>query len=123
MRSAPAELEVALSPGRLVAGSVQFPRGCVGLVHTRALRSRHQLFPTNIDGDVAGEGAIIPWEEDLVLEDDPYLLLLQGWSDDDSFPHTVTWRFNVLSMEGVLISRESATLEARLRRRALGEEL
>ena len=119
-KAAPAELDVALSAGQLVAASVQFPRGCVGLAHTVALRSTHQLWPTNPDGSISGEGAIIPWAEDLVLEDDPYTLTLRGWNLDDSFPHTVTWRFNVLPLAGVVAERERAAQESRLRERALG---
>ncbi len=120
-KAAAVELDVALSAGRLVAASVQFPRGCVGLVHTVALRSTHQLWPTNPDGSLSGEGAIIPWQEDLILEDDPYTLTVRGWNLDDSYSHTVTWRFNVLPLAGVLAERDKAAQEARLRSRALGE--
>ena len=118
-RGSPATLQVALSPGRLVAVAVQFPRGCVGLVHTRAIRSDHQLYPSNIDGDVSAEGASVTWAEDLVLDDDPYLLRLEGWSDDDTYAHTLSWRFNVLPMAAVRADRERRELEDRLRRLAL----
>ena len=120
-KTAPAELQVALSPGRLVAVSVQFPRGCFGLVHTCALRSAHQLYPSNIDGDISAEDATIPWADDLVLEDDPYVLTLQAWSAGSFFAHTVTWRFNVLPLAAVLADRERAAIETRLRLSALGE--
>ena len=119
--ASPTESLVALSAGRLVAVAVQFPRGCVGLVHTVAHRSEHQLWPTNPDGSIVGEGAMISWAEDLVLEDDPYTLRLRGWNLDDSYQHTVTWRFNVLPLAGVLADRERAALETRLRLSALGE--
>lgn len=119
--TAPTELLVPLSAGRLAAVAVQFPRGCVGLVYTVAHRSEHQLWPTNPDGSIRGEGATISWAEDLVLEDDPYILRLRGWNLDDSYAHTLTWRFNVLPLAGVLAERDRAAQEARLRAGALGE--
>ncbi len=119
LKASPAVLEVAVSPGNLVSVSIQFPRGCVGLVHTVATRAGHQLWPTNSDGDLSGEDAIIPWQEDLVLEDDPYVFQLRGWSDDDSFPHTLTWRFNVLSIAAVIAARASQALVDQLRAEAL----
>jgi hypothetical protein len=118
----PVTLTVQLNPGRLVGVSVQFPRGCVGLAETVARRASHQLFPTNTDGTVRGENAIIAWAEDQVLEEEPYLLELVGWNADDSWPHTLTWRFNILPIEPVLADRERLVQADRLRARALGEE-
>jgi len=90
------ELEAVLDVGRIVGVEVQFPRGCVGLVHVAVRRELHQLWPTNPDGFIAGENANIKWSEDLDLLEAPYTLTLVGYNEDDSFPHTVTFRFNLL---------------------------
>lgn len=96
--TSPEELEVELDHGRIVAVELQFPRGCVGLVHVQVRRELHQLWPTNVDGDIAGEDARIGWQEDHEFAEEPYTLTLRGWNLDDSFAHTVTFRFNLLPL-------------------------
>ena len=96
--TAPTELEVELEHGRIVGVELQFPRGCVGLVHVQVRREHHQLWPSNPDGDIAGEDARISWQEDHYFTEQPYTLTLRGWNEDDSFAHTVTFRFNLLPL-------------------------
>lgn len=93
---APVNQEVELDHGRIVAVEVQFPRGCRGLVHVQVRRELHQLWPTNTDGDLAGEDARIGWVEDMEFTEEPYTLTLRGWSPGTEFEHTITFRFNVL---------------------------
>lgn len=95
--SAPLESSVELDHGRIVGVEIQFPPGCVGLVHGQIRRERHQLWPTNVDGDISGDDARIGWVEDYDLDEEPYVVTLRGWNEDDSFSHTITFRFNVLS--------------------------
>lgn len=90
------ESEVTLDVGRIVGVELQFPRGCVGLVHAAVRRELHQLWPTNPDGFITAEEARISWQEDLDFTEPPYTLTLVGYNEDDSFPHTVTFRFNLL---------------------------
>ena len=99
-QAVPAELEMPLSPGTVVQVGVQFPRGCVGLVHVQVLDAEHQVWPTNLDGDIAAEGFTVSWPEDLDLADSPYTLTLRAWNDDDTFPHTVTFRFALQAASG-----------------------
>ena len=94
--TAPVESEVVLDHGRIVAVEVQFPRGCVGLVHVTINRELHQLWPSNPDGNIAGEDARISWSEDHPFLEVPYTLQLWGWNLDDTFPHTITFRLNLL---------------------------
>jgi hypothetical protein len=96
--TSPFELEVELDHGRIVGVELQFPRGCVGLVHVQVRRELHQLWPTNVDGDISGEDARIGWVEDHDFTEEPYTLTLRGWNLDDTFQHTVTFRFNLLPL-------------------------
>ncbi len=96
--SAPVESDVSLSPGVVARVDVQFPRGCVGLVHVQIWRSEHQVWPVNIDGNIASEGQTVSWAEDYDLEDDPTVLTLRGWNLDDSYAHTITFRFALLPL-------------------------
>jgi hypothetical protein len=90
------ELEVALDVGRIVAVEVQFPRGCIGLAAVAVRHEHHQLHPTNTDGFIAAEDARIAWQEDIDFTEPPYTLTLVGYNEDDSFDHTITFRFNLL---------------------------
>lgn len=86
----------------------------MGLAHVQIWRSEHQVWPANLDGNIAGENAVIGWPEDYDLDDEPYDLTLRGWNDDDSFSHTITVRFALLSLERKAEARESAGLLRRI---------
>ena len=94
--TAPLVDEVELVPGTVTRVELQFPRGCVGLVHVTINRELHQLWPSNPDGNIAGNDARISWSEDHPFTEVPYTLQLWGWNTDDTFPHTITFRFNLL---------------------------
>lgn len=98
--ASPLELDVVLVPGTIVRVEVQFPRGCVGLVHTQAFFLSHQVWPANEGGSLAGDGALIAWEEDYELPGEPFGLRLVGWNDDDTFDHRITWRFALREASG-----------------------
>lgn len=98
LATSPTEEEVELEHGRIVGVEVQFPRGCVGLVRVRIRRELHQLWPSNPDGDILAEEARIGWQEDYELTEEPYTVTLQGSNEDDTFPHTIRFRFNLLPL-------------------------
>ena len=92
----------------------------MGLVHVQVWRSEHQVWPTNVDGSIAGENANVAWLEDVDLADEPYALTLRGWNDDDSFPHTVTFRFALLPLSVKAEIRASAGLLRRIGKAIFG---
>ncbi|KKL16410.1 hypothetical protein LCGC14_2495890, partial [marine sediment metagenome] len=91
----PAELAAVMASGIIKQVSVQIPRGSRSLVHTVAWRGQHQLWPSNPDGTHKGDDPRLKWEEDLDLTEPPHTITLKGWSPGTSFPHVVTWRFQV----------------------------
>ena len=97
---APVEEDVELVAGLVHHVELQFPRGCVGLVHVRVFHALHQLWPANPDGDLSGENALIGWNEEWELEREPLALTLQGWNLDDSYAHTITFRFALREAKG-----------------------
>lgn len=112
--SSPATLDAPLAPGTVVRVGVQFPSGCVGLVHVQIWRSEHQVWPGNLDGDISAEGQEVSWLEDYDLDDEPFGFSLRGWNGDDSYSHTVTFRFALLSLGAREEARESAGLLRRI---------
>ncbi len=95
--AAPVEDTLELSPGTITYVELQFPRGCVSLVHVKVRRGLHQVWPSNPDGDVAGENANISWADDYDLTEPPHQLTLSGYNLDDTFPHTITFRFQLVA--------------------------
>ena len=112
--AAPATMDAPLAPGTVARVDVQFPSGCVGLVHVQIWRSEHQVWPGNLDGDISAEGLVVSWPEDRDLEDEPLTLTLRGWNDDDTYAHTITFRFSVLPLAAKQEARESAGLLRRI---------
>ncbi len=92
-RTAPVETLLQLDAGAITAVEVLFPPGCVGLVHLTISDELHQVWPANADADLAGDTFPIVWDDDFELVDPPYTLRADTWSDDDSYDHTVTIRF------------------------------
>jgi len=96
-REAPATREITLAQGEVTWWEIQFPRGCVALAHVRVVDETHPVIPANTDGDVSAEGANIGSFDSILLNDEPATLRLEGWNEDDTFPHTITFRFAVRS--------------------------
>lgn len=93
--SAPLTLDVQLPPGIVQQVDVEFPSGCVGLVHTLCRRATHQVWPTNDSSNLHSNGRTITWPDDYELDAAPFGFRLFAWSEDDTFEHVITWRFGV----------------------------
>lgn len=111
--AAPEELTAPLAPGTIAKVSVDFPPGCRGLAHVAIWRSEHQVWPGNLDGDIAADGLVVEWPDDYDLDDEPYDLTLKGWSPSATFPHTIIFRFAVLPLS---VKEEAGALARLLRR-------
>jgi len=92
-QTAPTEVKAPLIKGVITHVHVQIPAGVQGLTGAQIWRANSQLWPTNPPGYIKGDNAIIIWEEDYELEDEPLTLRLLVWNRDDFFPHTITFRF------------------------------
>jgi hypothetical protein len=95
LQTAPVELTVQLAPGVITYGEIQFPRGCIGLVHACIRDRLHQYAPANPAGDIAAENARISWSDEYPIDEQPWELVLCGWNEDDTFSHTLTFRLSL----------------------------
>ncbi len=91
-------------PGNLRHVSITFPSGCVGLAHLRILYFEHQVFPSNVDSSFSGDGLQIAFAEDMDLKEPPYSFKLVGWNEDDTYPHTVTVRMQIVPVNKSILS-------------------
>jgi hypothetical protein len=103
--SAPLDTDVQLVAGVITWVEVQFPDGCFGLAHAKILHDLHQVWPTNTDGDISANNEHVDWFESYEMNAEPYDLTLRAWNDDDSFPHTLTFRFAVTPAAAVAQQR------------------
>ena len=108
--TAPYEQLVTLAGGEITWWQIQFPRGCVGLVHVRVRDELHQVIPVNTDGDVSADDVHVDSFDSILLNDDPFDLRLVGWNTDDTYPHTVIFRFAVRS--AAEIARQASAFRA-----------
>ena len=93
------ELEIDVGAGVVHLVEIGFPRGCAGLAHAVVRQGLHQVWPTNPDGDYNWDNYVYQIREHYLIEGGDAPLVLQGWNDDDTFPHTITFRFSVLPVE------------------------
>lgn len=116
----PVEAEMALAPGIVNQVAVQFLSGCVGEVHVSIWRGEHQVWPVNLDGDIAGENNVVAWVEAYPLDDEPFEMIVKGWAPNTSYDHTVTVRFAVLPVSLLEAAEESRSLLQRIAKALFG---
>lgn len=96
--TAPAQLRARMTVGLIAEVHVQIPSGVAGQVHTRARRSDVQVMPANPGGTIKGDGIVVSWADRYLLDDEPLELILEAWSPNARFDHTVTWRFQLVPL-------------------------
>lgn len=86
-----------LSPSTLpylVAVDIVFPSGCVGLVHAR-VKDRGAVVAPMASGWLNGNAESVSIQCGRPLEGPPYQLTLEGYSQDDTYDHTLTVRYTL----------------------------
>lgn len=96
--TAPTEVTARLNKGVVTQMQVQIPSGCMGLTAGQVWRGNSQVWPSNPGGYFKGDGLVLTWPEDYTLADEPLSLKLRVWNTDDTYEHTITFRFALLSL-------------------------
>lgn len=112
--TAPAEERLTVEPGIITAVHVVVPPGVAGLSFTNCFRANHQLFPTNPGASITGDDAIVAWREQYIIDDEPRTLTVRGWSPAARFEHTITWRFEIASLDNIDAASTDRTLLRRI---------
>lgn len=97
--AAPTEVLARLPKGVVTKVAVQIPLGVKGLTGAQVWRGRYQVWPSNPGAYFKGDDVVIEWAENYELRDEPQTLRLRVWNSDDTFAHTVTFRFALVSLE------------------------
>lgn len=100
--ASPQQIDMPLDYGILIRVDVEFPSGCAGLVGARIIERGHQRYPTNPDQWFVTDGRVITLNEAYKFFSPPFLMFLQTYNLDDTYPHTVSVRINIIRPEETL---------------------
>jgi len=90
---------IRLSRGIVKRVEVVFPRGCAGLVGVRIFRGSVQVIPLNYPAWLDTDGETISITSEIDLSVNPYELIVKGYNLDDTYPHTIRVRFELVTVE------------------------
>lgn len=109
-RTRPVTALVTVVHGTLRHVSISFPPGAVALARVIVLRHEHQIIPANTGAYLAWDNLTISWPEDIDIHEVPYQLKLAGWNLDDTYEHTIVFRFDILETKRQRIGQLAARL-------------
>lgn len=98
---------------------VTFPAGCAGLVKLRIYSEGHPFLPVNIDNYLRGDNITFQFPVMFEILEEPMLLTVEAWNEDETYAHTVDVLFLILpkalvlptgATEGILESLKSLVL-------------
>ena len=98
---------------------VTFPTGCAGLVKLRIYHQGHPFLPVNADNYLRGNNYTFQFPVMFEITEEPMLLTVEGWNEDESHDHTIDVLFLILpkalvlpvgATEGILESLKSLVL-------------
>jgi hypothetical protein len=94
-----------LDVGTLDSIDVRFPSGCCSLVHFAASMKAGQLVPWNQDGSIASNNHVVHSSLDVPITQPPMELYVSGWSEDDTYTHTLLVLINWIPKEFLTIGQ------------------
>jgi hypothetical protein len=81
---------------------VTFPPGCAGLVKLRIYSEGHPFVPVNKDNYIRGNDYTFAFPVMFEITDEPMILTVEGWNEDETYSHTIDVLFLILPKELVL---------------------
>ena len=81
---------------------VTFPPGCAGLVKLRIYSEGHPFVPVNQDNYIRGDGYTFQFPIMFEILEEPMLLTVEGWNEDETYSHTIDVLFLILPKNVVL---------------------
>jgi len=85
----PLREDIKLGSGRISKVDFHFPAGCAGLVGVRVLQGASQLWPLTSGEWIVSDDHTVTFSSDYLLDVRPYNLTIVGYSEDDTYPHTI----------------------------------
>jgi len=118
--NAPVLEHIKLTKGLITQIDVFFPPGNSCLAFITFNRAIHQIYPTNPDGFVKGDGILLQGNVFHHIKDQPLTVTVMGFSPDARFDHTVyfniwmkiPWQLNIFSDEWWHLTSEDSIGQA-----------
>ena len=95
LETAKVSATVEIHPGTVKHVELYFPPGVAALAHVQIFYWDRQIWPTNPNSDFTGDDTLLSFPENLIITGAPFEFVIKGWNDDDTYPHTVTARFQI----------------------------
>ncbi len=98
----PEEVILGIAHGIITKIMVRPRPGHAAWAHLVIRHHEHQIAPSTEGMELHGDTFPIDWEEYYESYQPPYELKLQGWNDDDTYPHTFDVFVAILPRKAVL---------------------
>ncbi|MBA7568657.1 hypothetical protein ES708_10391 [subsurface metagenome] len=95
----PALADLDLCAGVISEVEILFPAGHSGLTYLQIWYLGRQIFPTSPGATFRGDGSVIEFGEQWVIQEVPHRLQLRGWAPDAELPHTIFVGISVQPLE------------------------
>ena len=114
-QAAPASTEMKLTKGIIHKVEITGDGGEHNLVFVVIRRGLHQVWPTNPDGQLHPGFFPISYPVWQPLEEEPYIMVIEGWAPDTTYNHTVTVRLGIQRREVLEPGREALGVIGKIR--------
>jgi hypothetical protein len=101
--------ELNLCYGWIKQVEITFPDGCCGFAAVNVLHFNTQVFPSNEGAWIKSNNETVKTTELIDLTTRPYTLLLRGYNTDDTYDHTIYFRFYVDSTASDLVQSQPSS--------------
>jgi len=81
---------------------ITFPPGCAGLVKFRIYHQGHPFLPVNANDYLRGDNVTFQFPSFQEIKESPEILTIEGWNEDEQYPHTVDIVFLVLPKKYIM---------------------
>lgn len=86
--------------------------GHAALAHCVVSYHEHQIAPSTVGMNLAGDTFPLDWEEYYEVYQPPYDLKITGWNDDDTYEHTFDVYVAILPRKGIIATAVSDVLSS-----------
>ena len=100
--SSPERLQFKINKGWIYRAWLIFPPGCAGLTKIRVMHEGHPIIPANATDYISADDYVFDLPMFYEVPEEPYLITLDGWNDDDTYQHTITLMLLVLPKAYIL---------------------
>ena len=101
-RASPTTETFGIAKGIITKFMVRPRPGHAALAHVVIRHHEHQIAPSTENMDIHGDTFPVDWEDYYESYQPPYELKLEGWNEDDTYPHTFDVFVAVLPRKAIL---------------------